>query len=233
VVVLSLSTFIALGTYAAIAHSDDSAADHQDHLHHHHFAEFAKVPEKARAQHNPFETDPSAVAAGKKLFEQHCAECHGATAEGGRKAPNLRAEEVQQATPGTLFWILTNGVVRRGMPVWSKLPEPQRWQIITFLKSLPPSTASFEIGQKEIRLAQQIGAGSERERQFIRALNFIYEDAAIPYATRAANYELAMRDLASKVQKIPRPNELGGSCGICIDKSAWHDAFSLQPSNPL
>jgi hypothetical protein len=47
-----------------------------------------------------------------------------------------RGKEVQQATPGTLFWILTNGVVRRGMPVWSKLPEPQRWQIVTYLKSL-------------------------------------------------------------------------------------------------
>ncbi len=57
-------------------------------------------------------------------------------AEGGRRAPSLRAEEVQRATPGTLFWILTNGVVRRGMPVWSKLPEPQRWQIVTYVKSL-------------------------------------------------------------------------------------------------
>jgi hypothetical protein len=44
-------------------------------------------------------------------------------------------EEVQQATPGALFWILTNGVVRHGMPVWSKLPEAQRWQIVTFLMS--------------------------------------------------------------------------------------------------
>ena len=34
------------------------------------------------------------------------------------------------------FWILTNGVVRRGMPVWSKLPEPQRWQLVTYIKSL-------------------------------------------------------------------------------------------------
>jgi mono/diheme cytochrome c family protein len=57
-------------------------------------------------------------------------------AEGGRKAPSLLAEQVQQATPGTLFWILTNGVVRHGMPVWSKLPEPQRWQIVSYLKSL-------------------------------------------------------------------------------------------------
>ena len=32
-------------------------------------------------------------------------------------------------------WLITNGVVRRGMPAWSKLPEPQRWQIIVFLRS--------------------------------------------------------------------------------------------------
>jgi len=76
------------------------------------------------------------VAAGGKLFEQHCADCHGRKAGGARKGPSLLREEVQQATPGTLFWILTNGVVRRGMPVWSKLPEQQRWQIVTFLQSL-------------------------------------------------------------------------------------------------
>jgi len=57
-------------------------------------------------------------------------------AEGGKKGPSLRSDPVQQATPGTLFWILTNGVVRRGMPVWSKLPEPQRWQLVSYLKSL-------------------------------------------------------------------------------------------------
>jgi len=57
-------------------------------------------------------------------------------AEGGKKGPSLRADEVQDATPGALFWLLTNGVVRRGMPVWSKLPEPQRWQLVSYLKSL-------------------------------------------------------------------------------------------------
>lgn len=91
---------------------------------------------------NPLVNDPDALLAGRKLFEQHCAECHGDTGGGSRKAPSLRAEEVQQATPGTLFWILTNGVVRRGMPVWSKLPAPQRWQIVTLLKSLTPSAAA-------------------------------------------------------------------------------------------
>ena len=108
------------------------------------YAELAKAPKKAVARRNPMEHDPEAVAAGGKLFDLHCAECHGETAEGGRKAPSLRAREVQQATPGTLFWILTNGVVRRGMPVWSKLPEPQRWQIVTYLKSLGPAEKPSE-----------------------------------------------------------------------------------------
>ena len=76
------------------------------------------------------------MAAGAKLFEQHCAQCHGAKAEGGKRAPSLVSPEVRKATPGALFWILTNGVVRHGMPVWSKLPEPQRWQIVTYLRSL-------------------------------------------------------------------------------------------------
>ena len=100
------------------------------------YAELTLAPEKARAKRNPFEKDPEAVAAGRNLFEQHCAECHGASAEGGKKGPSLRAQEVQEAPPGSIFWILTNGVVRRGMPVWSKLPEPRRWQLVTYLKSL-------------------------------------------------------------------------------------------------
>ncbi len=104
------------------------------------YAALAEAPEKARERTNPFEGDRRAMAAGGKLFEQHCAECHGPKAGGTRKGPSLLREEVQQATPGTLFWILTNGVVRRGMPVWSKLPEPERWQIVTFLQSLKVSS---------------------------------------------------------------------------------------------
>jgi mono/diheme cytochrome c family protein len=116
------------------------------------YAEIAKAPEKARAKRNPLESDPQAVAAGRILFEQHCAECHGDSATGGKKGPNLRVEEIQIARPGAVFWVLTNVVVRRGMPVWSKLPEPQRWQLVAYIKSLgvqpltppvqPPSTSA-------------------------------------------------------------------------------------------
>ena len=99
------------------------------------YAELRKAPEKAASRPNPLENDTEALAAGSLLFEDHCAECHGDDARGGRKGPNLRVSEVQNATPGTLFWLLTNGVVRKKMPAWSKLPEPQRWQLVRFLKS--------------------------------------------------------------------------------------------------
>jgi tetratricopeptide (TPR) repeat protein len=62
----------------------------------------------------------------------------------------------------------------------------------------PPLTPeAVSVGQEEIRRAQQLRAGSERERQFIDALALIYQDAAtVPYSTRASKYERAMREVA-------------------------------------
>ncbi|HEV2388802.1 MAG TPA: c-type cytochrome [Candidatus Acidoferrales bacterium] len=100
----------------------------------------AGVPAKPRAKPNPMASDPNAIAAGRKLFEEHCAQCHGMQAAGGARAPSLRTQAVGRATPGALFWIVTNGVVRHGMPVWHKLPASERWQIVTFLKSVSSET---------------------------------------------------------------------------------------------
>jgi len=115
------------------------------------YAELGKAPEKARNRRNPLENDPDAAAAGRLLFEDHCAECHGDHAEGGKKGPSLRAPEVQNAEPGAIFWVLSNGVVRKGMPVWSRLPEPQRWQLVRYVKSLgiaEPASSAREAAPK-------------------------------------------------------------------------------------
>ena len=100
------------------------------------YAALSEVPKPARVRKNPFAGNSREATAGGKLFGQHCADCHGPKAGGTRHGPSLLGEEVQQATPGALFWILTNGIVWHGMPVWSRLPEPERWQIVTFLQSL-------------------------------------------------------------------------------------------------
>jgi len=66
----------------------------------------------------------------------------------------------------------------------------------------PLLPATISIAQGEIQQAQQIGAGSEREREFIRALGLLYQDAAtVPYRTRASNYERAMGGLAAHNRK--------------------------------
>ncbi|HVM92863.1 MAG TPA: cytochrome c [Terriglobales bacterium] len=108
------------------------------------YAPLQKVPASARTRRNPLEGDAREAQAGGKLFEQHCSECHGPKAGGTRYGPSLLADPVARATPGTLFWILTNGVVWHGMPVWSKLPEPERWQIVTFLQSLRPAASAAD-----------------------------------------------------------------------------------------
>jgi len=111
------------------------------------YSQLAGVSEDARLRENPLEHDSDAVQAGRKLYERHCGDCHGPTAESGRKGPSLRAAEIQTASAGALFSVITHGNVRAGMPVWSRLPEPQRWQIVTYLKSLgQPSSAPPEPG---------------------------------------------------------------------------------------
>jgi hypothetical protein len=41
-----------------------------------------------------------------------------------------------RATDGVLFWKITNGNSRRGMPSFSGSPEMQRWQIVPYLRTL-------------------------------------------------------------------------------------------------
>jgi len=66
----------------------------------------------------------------------------GADALGRGKRPSLRSERVQDATDGELAWLLRNGNLARGMPSWSMIPEPSRWQLIAYVKSLGPSVAA-------------------------------------------------------------------------------------------
>jgi mono/diheme cytochrome c family protein len=96
----------------------------------------AKVPDSARVRANPMAGDLDAVTAGAKLFQQNCASCHGRQAEGQAKHPNLHSDRIREAKPGELEWLLRNGSLKNGMPSWSRLPEQQRWQLVSFLKSL-------------------------------------------------------------------------------------------------
>jgi len=97
------------------------------------------VPDADRQRVNPFAGQKEAVAAGNRIFVDHCAKCHGDDGTGRKKKPSLRTDRVQKATDGEIFWLLKNGSLKHGMPSWSSMPEPMRWQVVTFVKSLGTS----------------------------------------------------------------------------------------------
>jgi hypothetical protein len=37
------------------------------------------------------------------------------------------------------------------MPVWSKLPEPQRWQLVSYIKSLNPPKPAATAGEQTLQ----------------------------------------------------------------------------------
>jgi mono/diheme cytochrome c family protein len=95
-------------------------------------------PESAATKANPLAGSPELAAGGRKIFMKTCASCHGGTGEGlkAKKAADLQLPVVQQQSDGALFWKITNGNSRRGMPSFSGIPEMQRWQIVLYLRTL-------------------------------------------------------------------------------------------------
>ncbi len=96
----------------------------------------SQAPGKAAQRGNPYASQPGAAGAGQKLYERECSGCHGTAGQGGRRGPAVASPTVAQSPPGAIFWVLRNGSLRAGMPSFSHLPEAQRWQIVTYLKSL-------------------------------------------------------------------------------------------------
>ena len=100
-----------------------------------------KVPSADRQRIDPYAAQPDSIAAGRNLFADNCAHCHGANAQGKGSRPCLRSQRIKGATDGDLAWLLKNGEVYKGMPRWSGLPEQERWQIIAYIRSLNTATS--------------------------------------------------------------------------------------------
>ena len=95
-----------------------------------------KAPSAAVSRNNPLASRPDVAAGGRKLFLQRCGACHGGDGRGSDRAPDLSATDVQTQSDGALFWKISGGNTRAGMPAFSFLPEPQRWQLVIWLREL-------------------------------------------------------------------------------------------------
>lgn len=108
-----------------------------------------KVSAPDHAMVNPLAARPDAIAAGSNLYQDNCAQCHGADGNGRGSRPAIRSARIAGASDGDLYWILKNGQPFRGMPSWARLPEGQRWQIVAYLRSIQSSPSPSTSGGKQ------------------------------------------------------------------------------------
>jgi mono/diheme cytochrome c family protein len=93
---------------------------------------------------------PELMALGEKLYQKHCAACHGLDGRGNGDAAYLlypkprdfvaaRYRQVSTwervPTDEDLYRIISRGMPGSAMPSWAHLPEEQRWSLVHYTKS--------------------------------------------------------------------------------------------------
>lgn len=102
------------------------------------------VPITAQFRSNPVPNTPENIAAGRQLYQQSCAVCHGARGLGDGPAAfamNPRPVNLQLHVPqhpdGFIEYWIAEGVPGTQMPAWKdQLTETQRWQLVRYLREL-------------------------------------------------------------------------------------------------
>jgi glucose/arabinose dehydrogenase len=105
-------------------------------------ANFHNAPASAKATKNPYEHQTAAAEAGKQVYARHCLSCHGNMGKGTGNIPSLVDGKLDSVAPGEVFWFITRGDKDNGMPSWASLPVKQRWQVVTYVKSMETSAAA-------------------------------------------------------------------------------------------
>jgi mono/diheme cytochrome c family protein len=97
---------------------------------------------------NPLQRTAENTGAGKKLYGQHCASCHGSTGLGdgeAGKSLNPRPADIaafsrmRMATDGYLYWTIAEGGVQLGTampPFKGALKEDEIWKIVIYMRGL-------------------------------------------------------------------------------------------------
>jgi mono/diheme cytochrome c family protein len=104
-----------------------------------------QVPESDRDRPNPIAASPESLAAGRETYANKCAKCHGANGEGKGHHPSLQTKGAHSATAGELEWLIAHGNRWHGMPGFGSLSQEERWQLVSYIQSLPTGSINFEL----------------------------------------------------------------------------------------
>jgi len=129
-------------------------------------SELAKrTKEKLIAAYNivPYPRQLPSFASGKKLYDENCAQCHGATGKGdgpGRESMNPKMpppanftdpERIGALSPFKAFNTSTFGVEGTAMASFAALTEDQRWQVAFYVFSLRFSEDAVKKGTELVK----------------------------------------------------------------------------------
>ena len=107
------------------------------------------IPNKARAERNPYADQPDAWREAVDHFEEHCAICHGSDGRGSTdigsglypRPPEMTLDRTQRLTDAELYYIIANGVRFTGMPAMGGGDSPEEmWQLVSYIRHLPKQT---------------------------------------------------------------------------------------------
>ena len=110
----------------------------------------ADLPTEFEGLENPFGDDAAAIAAGAKIFTASCEKCHGETGDGDgpiaagldiKPASLSDGEIMTDLSDAYVFWRITEGGAMEpfnsDMQNFLYYSEEQRWQLVSFVRSLP------------------------------------------------------------------------------------------------
>jgi hypothetical protein len=72
---------------------------------------------------------------------------------------------VQEQSDGALFWKISNGNTPAGMPSFASLPETDRWDVVTFLRTLKDSAGNGSAGSGEAKPDTKREAPPQKDKQ--------------------------------------------------------------------
>ncbi len=108
------------------------------------------APAAAKKLRSPVAASPESIAKGGVLYREQCGVCHGEDGKAQtemakamkQKPTDLTSAAMAGITEGEIFWVLTHGIEKEGMPAFDKkLDDAARWQVTHFVRSLKPPVA--------------------------------------------------------------------------------------------
>ena len=106
----------------------------------------ASVRRHARAVTAPDRFTAEQAAAGFRIYDAQCVQCHGAPGfdararwtDGLNPTPPYLLDSPEAWSRGELYWIIKHGLKMTGMPAWTQVcRDDEIWSLVAFLEAMP------------------------------------------------------------------------------------------------